>query len=216
MYEGGAAPIRSSLVSVDVLALHFDRTSRQVKLGVAVRAQDPYAGEPALPGVLLGDGERLRDAALRAMTGKLGVEAESVSGIGQVVTFDEPNRDPRGPTLSVAMWAGITGHSDPALWFPLEELPPLAFDHDRIVADCRVLLAGSLWRDPLLARALTGRRFPTADAVDITATLTGRPPDRGNLNRTLRAIPGLVRTEERMAARPTGRPAAVWEWADAG
>ena len=61
---------------------------------------------------------------------------------------------------------------------------------------------------------MTGPRFPTADALDITASLVGRSPDRGNLNRTLRAVPGLHRTEERVAARSTGRPAAVWEWQD--
>ena len=64
----------------------------------------------------------------------------------------------------------------------------------------------------MFSRGLTGDRFPTADAVDITASLTGSPPDRGNLNRTLRSVPGLHRTEERVAARATGRPAAVWEW----
>ncbi len=93
-------------------------------------------------------------------------------------------------------------------------MPDLAFDHRRIVDDCRTILAGELWRDPALSRALTGQRFPTADAVDITASLTGRAPDRGNLNRTLRGVPGLHRTDERVAARSTGRPAVVWEWDD--
>jgi 8-oxo-dGTP diphosphatase len=206
--------VRSSLVSVDVLALHFDRTARRVVLGIAARVTDPFRGQLALPGVLLGLGERLHDAALRALTGKLGVPSDVVSGIGQLVTFDKPNRDPRGPTLSIAMWAAVTERVDTAVWTSLDRLPELAFDHQRIVEDCRVLLAGALWRDPALSRALTGRRFPTADALDITATLVGRAPDRGNLNRTLRAIPGLHRTEERVAARSTGRPAAVWEWDD--
>jgi 8-oxo-dGTP diphosphatase len=206
--------IRSSLVSVDVLALHFRRTARRIELGIAARAQDPFRGQLALPGVLLGLGERLHDAALRALTGKLGVPPDAVSGIGQLVTFDKPNRDPRGPTLSVAMWAGVTRPVESAVWTPLDQLPELAFDHQRIVQDCRALLSGALWRDPLLSKALTGQRFPTADALDITASLTGRAPDRGNLNRTLKAVPGLHRTEERVAARSTGRPAAVWEWDD--
>ena len=199
-------------MSVDVLALRFDRTTRRIELGIAARAQDPFRGQLALPGVLLGLGERLHDAALRALTGKLGVAPDAVSGIGQLVTFDKPNRDPRGPTLSIAMWAGITQPAESAVWTPFDRLPELAFDHQRIVEDSRELLAGALWRDTSLSRALTGRRFPTADALDITATLTGRAPDRGNLNRTLKAVHGLHRTEERVAARSTGRPAAVWEW----
>lgn len=197
-----------------MLALHFNRRARQIELGVAARAQEPFRDQLALPGVLLGHGERLHDAALRALTGKLWVPPEAVSGIGQLVTFDRPNRDPRGPTLSIAMWAGVTQPSDAAVWTTLDQLPSLAFDHQRIIEDCRSLLAGALWRDPVLSRALTGQRFPTADALDITTSLAGRAPDRGNLNRTLRAIPGLQRTEERMAARSTGRPAAVWEWSE--
>lgn len=197
---------------MDVLALHFDRSTRQINLGIATRAQDPFQGQLALPGVLLGLGERLQDAAHRALTGKLGVPPESVSGIGQLVTFDRPNRDPRGPTLSIAMWAGVTQPAEAAVWTPLDHLPKLAFDHQRIVRDCRVLLSEALWRNTALSRALTGGRFPTADALDITASLVGRSPDRGNLNRTLRAVPGLHRTDERVAARSTGRPAAVWEW----
>lgn len=200
-------------MSVDVLALHFDRSARRIVLGLTTRTWEPFRGEPALPGVLLGDGERLRDAATRALTGKVGVAGSDISGIGQVVTFDEPNRDPRGPTLSIAMWAGVTT-AESGVWASLDELPDLAFDHRRIVDDCRTILAGELWRDPALSRALTGQRFPTADAVDITASLTGRAPDRGNLNRTLRGVPGLHRTDERVAARSTGRPAVVWEWDD--
>jgi len=203
--------IRSSLVSVDVLALRFSRAARQLELGVAARAREPFRDQLALPGVLLGDGERLREAAVRALTGKLGVSEIDIRGVGQVVTFDEPNRDPRGPTLSVAMWATVHG-AGAATWVGLDQLPALAFDHNRIAADCRTILATALWRDPLFSRGLTGERFPTADAVDITSSLTGSPPDRGNLNRTLRSLPGLHRTEERVAARATGRPAAVWEW----
>ncbi|MEP6560136.1 MAG: NUDIX hydrolase [Nakamurella sp.] len=203
--------IRSSLVSVDVVALRFSRAERRLELGIAARAWDPFRDRLALPGVLLGDGERLRDAAVRALTGKLGVPESDIHAVGQVVTFDEPNRDPRGPTLSVAMWATVNS-TGTANWVGVDQLPDLAFDHNRIVRDCLTILAGELWRDPLFSRGLTGERFPTADAVDITASLTGAPPDRGNLNRTLRSVAGLHRTEERVAARATGRPAAVWEW----
>ena len=159
----------------------------------------------------------MQTAAIRALTGKLGARADNISGVGQIVTFDEPNRDPRGPTLSVAMWAVVdtvaeATVADTATWTTLDDVPALAFDHNRIVQDCRSELVRALWRDPVFSRALTGRRFPTADAVDITGSLTGRVPDRGNLNRTLKTVPGLSRTEERVAARATGRPAAVWEW----
>ncbi|GAA1288594.1 NUDIX domain-containing protein [Saccharothrix xinjiangensis] len=209
--------IESTPVSVDVLALRFDPTARTVLLGVAPRAQEPFAGDLALPGVLLGRGERLRDAARRAVRDKLGVAEGAITASGQLTTFDEPSRDPRGPTLSIALWATadpgrLTG--GPTTWTPLADVPPLAFDHDRIVADCRPILADRLWRDPAFTAGLLGREFTTAQALDVTESLTGDRPYPANLGRVMERVPGLERTTQHAAAQPKGgRPPSVWRWA---
>jgi 8-oxo-dGTP diphosphatase len=208
--------IESTLVSVDVLALRFDPNARTVLLGVAPRALEPFAGALALPGVLLGRGERLRDAARRAVTGKLGVPEEAISASGQLATFDEPSRDPRGPTLSIALWSTVdatrlTGAGP--TWTPLDDVPPLAFDHDRIVRDCRPMLADRLWRDTAFTAGLLGREFTTAQALDLTESLTGDRPYPANLGRTMERVPGLERTAQHAAALPKGgRPPSVWRW----
>ncbi|MET9224798.1 NUDIX hydrolase [Lentzea sp. NPDC003310] len=206
--------IESTLVSVDVIVLRFDPEARAVLVGVAPREQEPFAGELALPGVLLGRGERLRDATTRAVTGKLGLAQESVTATGQLATFDEPSRDPRGPTLSIALWATVTGPTgEVAVWNRLDAVPPLAFDHDRIVADCRPLLADKLWRDVPFTAGLLGREFTTAQALDVTESLTGDRPYPANLGRTMDRVPGLGRTSEHAAALPKGgRPPLVWKW----
>jgi ADP-ribose pyrophosphatase YjhB (NUDIX family) len=165
--------------------------------------------------VLLSLGERLVEAARRAVVGKLGVPERSVLACGQLATFDEPNRDPRGPTLSLAMWAVVTPDTDAGpgtCWVNLERVPELPFDHNRIVADSRPVLSRLLWRDVAFTRALTGDRFPVGDAVEIQASLDGRAPDRGNLNRLLRGIAQLSRTDERRLVHGTGRPSTVWQW----
>jgi len=213
-----APRIESTLVSVDVLTLRFDPAARSVLLGVAPRAHAPFAGELALPGVLLGRGERLRDAAMRAVTGKLGIAEDAVKVVGQLATFDEPSRDPRGPTLSVALWATV----DPARlgegiaglrWTRLDDLPALAFDHNRIVADCLPLLQDRLWRDTPFTAGLLGVEFTTAQALDVTESLTGDRPYPANLGRTMDRVPGLHRTAEHAAALPKGgRPPLMWRW----
>ncbi|KZB88188.1 NUDIX hydrolase [Amycolatopsis regifaucium] len=208
--------IESTPVSVDVLVMRFDPGARTVLLGIAPRAAEPFEGELALPGVLLGLGERLRDAAGRAAVTKLGLPPDALSATGQLVTFDEPNRDPRGPTLSIALWAT----TDPALdvpgdvvWTPLDAVPPLAFDHDRIVADCRPLLADRLWRDVAFTAGLLGPAFTTAQALDATEALTGDRPYPANLGRIMERVPGLRRTTEHAAALPKGgRPPSLWRW----
>lgn len=199
-------------MSVDVVALRFDPASRHVVVAIHRRGWAPYAGRLALPGVLLGAGERIRDASLRALA-KVGATADDVTATGQLVTFDEPNRDPRGPTLSIATWATVSrALPEPATWHPVRELPYLAFDHARIVADVLPRLAAALWRDLDLTRGLTGPDFTASDAVDLARELSGADPDRGNLNRTLAAVPGLQRTDERRSVKGTGRPSVVWSW----
>ena len=60
-----------------------------------------------------------------------------------VGVYSEPDRDPRGRTVSVAFLARFDERpsaeaADDAAelrWFPADDLPPLAFDHARIIAD---------------------------------------------------------------------------------
>ncbi|WP_137725923.1 NUDIX hydrolase [Prescottella subtropica] len=209
-----------SAVSVDVLALRFgDPEPGRLRYAVAPRSWEPYTGQLALPGVLLGAGERLRDAARRAVTTKLGVPDGSVAATGQLAVFDEPHRDPRGPTLSVTMWAVVTdGGAPDTRWLGFgepAEPADLAFDHDRIVADGRAIAGDRLlWHDRVFTRALLGPEFPATYAVEVTTALTGARPDAGNLNRTLKNLPGLERTDERVRVQATGRPAVVWRWTE--
>jgi 8-oxo-dGTP diphosphatase len=59
----------------------------------------------------------------------------------QLYTFGDPKRDPRGRVVTIAYYAlapdshvlhAGTDAAD-AAWFPFTDLPPLAFDHRRIV-----------------------------------------------------------------------------------
>ncbi|MEN0138761.1 MAG: NUDIX hydrolase [Rhodococcus sp. (in: high G+C Gram-positive bacteria)] len=212
--------MEQSSVSVDVVALRFGNPEPgALRYGVAPRRWEPYTGKTALPGVLLGAGERLDTAARRAVTTKLGIPDTAILAAGQLTVFDEPSRDPRGPTLSIAMWAVVTADdiaTDPAVateWRGFDEHRGLAFDHDRIVGAARsILAAGLLWRDTTFTRALLGPEFAATHAVAVTTALAGSRPDPGNLNRTLKAIPGLERTDERVRVQATGRPAVVWRW----
>ena len=231
---------RSSTVSVDVLTLRYNNADRRVEIAVFNRETEPSLGQRALPGVVLREDERLVDAARRAVDTKLGMPLRAQ---GQLTVFDEPHRDPRGATLSVAMWgvadepeadkkargdkkvqaeraqAQPTPGDEPdagqrVRWFPLDDLPPLAFDHNHIIAACRPLLVEKLWRDLSFTRALTGPTFPVSAAVAITRSLTGTSPDRGNLNRRLASVKGLG-VSHRKVVLGRGRPGTLWEWQQA-
>lgn len=194
-----------SLVSVDVITLRYNPALRRVEFATKPRTTEPFLGKPALPGVLLREGERLAAAAHRAVISKVGFD---VSALGQLTVFDQPNRDPRGYSLSVAMWAVGDGGAD---WFSFDDVPNLAFDHNVMLFECRPLLVDMLWRDLEFTRALTGTIFPVSAAVGIAHTLSGIPPDRGNLNRRLAALRGL-NVSNRRVVLGRGRPGTVWEW----
>lgn len=201
----------TSNVSVDALTLRYNTATRHVELGVSRRIIEPYLNELALPGVTLWEGERLADAAERAVRTKLDL---GVRDLGQLTVFDEPHRDPRGQTLSVVMWA-VADHPDEApdyvQWHPVDDVPDLAFDHNQMVEFCRPLLVDRLWRDLAFTRALTGPTFPVSAAVAITRSLTGTSPDRGNLNRRLASVKGLGISSKRVVLG-RGRPGTLWEW----
>jgi 8-oxo-dGTP diphosphatase len=106
-----------------------------------LRAREPYAGRWALPGGFVDEGERLEDAARRELLEETAVE--HVEDMIQIGAYGDPGRDPRGWTVSVVFLAKIEsavaerGGDDAAeaRWFAVDELPPLAFDHDTIVSD---------------------------------------------------------------------------------
>jgi 8-oxo-dGTP diphosphatase len=104
------------------------------------RNHEPFAGRWALPGGFVDENEGLEAAAARELREETGVEGLTLEQFG---AYGDPGRDPRGHTVTVAYLARLarrvaaTGGDDAAgaEWFPVDALPELAFDHDRIIAD---------------------------------------------------------------------------------
>jgi len=125
-------------VTVDVVLFTFTGGSLRVLL--IRRNGDPFKGRWALPGGFVQENERLEDAAARELFEETGLKDIYLE---QLYTFGDPGRDPRGWTISVAYFAivseDMTGEvhagddAGDAGWFDVYHLPPLAFDHDRIV-----------------------------------------------------------------------------------
>jgi len=109
------------------------------------RGNDPYKGCWALPGGFMNMDETAADCAIRELEEETGLKVENVKQIGAYSAID---RDPRGRTVGVAYLTRIAqalpvkGQDDAAkaAWFPLNQLPPLAFDHDLIMRDAKAML----------------------------------------------------------------------------
>lgn len=112
------------------------------------RGWDPFKGQWALPGGHVDAGETSRTAAARELAEEAGVHA-APDEMDQVGVFDRPDRDPRGRYVSVAYRLTVVpgtiveagDDATRAEWWPLSDLPPLAFDHREIVTAARQQLA---------------------------------------------------------------------------
>jgi 8-oxo-dGTP diphosphatase len=105
------------------------------------RGWDPFKGQWALPGGHVDPGETSRAAAARELAEEAGVYA-APEELEQIGVFDQPDRDPRGRYVTVAYQLTVIpgtiveagDDAANAQWWPLSDLPPLAFDHADILA----------------------------------------------------------------------------------
>ena len=123
-------------VAIDCIIFGFD--DGQLKLLILKRDFEPAKGEFSLIGGFVNIDESLDEAAARILQNLTGL---SDIYMEQLQAFGKVDRDPGERTVSAAYYALVKIQDiDPlhvenngANWCPLEELPPLIFDHDSMV-----------------------------------------------------------------------------------
>ncbi|GHO51416.1 NUDIX domain-containing protein [Ktedonospora formicarum] len=106
------------------------------------RGRPPFAGMYALPGGKVNEGESVDEAASRELAEETGITGISLE---QIHVFSTPSRDPRGRYVSVSYLGLISRERSEemtqagddaaaATWHAVQHLPPLAFDHQQIIA----------------------------------------------------------------------------------
>jgi len=127
-------------VTVDIVLVTREPKPRVLLIR---RKHEPFAGMWALPGGFVDKDEAMEDAARRELSEETRVR---VAKLEQLQTFGDAGRDPRGWTISVVFFARVSASAPKAQggddaaeasWHLLERLPPLAFDHAKILARAR-------------------------------------------------------------------------------
>lgn len=124
-------------VTADMIVL-TDEPEPQILL--IQRGDEPFKGCWAFPGGFMNMDETTEQCARRELKEETGLDIEEVQQVGAYSTVD---RDPRGRTITVAYITHVpqilpvTGLDDAAeaKWWPINALPPLAFDHAQILRD---------------------------------------------------------------------------------
>lgn len=175
---------------------------------------DPYW---ALPGGLVRDDEPLRDAVERELREETNI---SVNYLEQLYTFgDDIHRDPRNRVVSVAYFALIDPSSvtvkadsdaENARWFPINEVPQLAFDHNAIIKAAFSRLRAKLEYQPVGFNLLPAE-FLFSDLEALYVAISGREIDRRNFRKKIMGF-GFLEETGKSIQRGSGRPAMLFRF----
>jgi len=129
-------PFPRPAVTVDIIIFRLSNDSPELLL--IERGNDPYKGQWALPGGFVDKDEALEHAAARELEEETGLTNILLT---QMHTFGNPGRDPRGHTIAVVYVGYLTDEAEAKAgddaarveWFKIDQLPPMAFDHNMIV-----------------------------------------------------------------------------------
>ena len=128
--------------SLTVDAAVFRQSKSGFEILLIQRGNEPFKDMWALPGGFLDMDETLEEAIARELE-----EETALTGLRlkQLHAFSALHRDPRGRTVSVIFWgvledeqvAKAGNDASNVGWHALDKLPPLAFDHDEVIALAR-------------------------------------------------------------------------------
>ncbi len=200
-------------VTVDIVLLTI--IDERLKILLVKRRIEPFKDNWALPGGFVGIDEDLKDAAKRELEEETGVSEHYLE---QLYTFGEPGRDPRGRIITVAYFALINSEElklkadtdvIEAKWFPTENLPKLAFDHDKILGYALERLRYKL-EYTTIAFQLLPKKFTLTELQEVYEIIFNKKLDKRNFRKKILSLGLLKATNEK---RSSGhRPARLYSF----
>jgi 8-oxo-dGTP diphosphatase len=210
-------------VGVDNVIFSVDTAQNRLLVLLVMRHEDPFVGQWSLPGTLVRPGESLEDAAYRVLAEK--IRAENLY-LEQLYTFGGPHRDPRESEtsygiryLAVSYFAlvrfaeaeliadGVSGIA----WYPLKQVPELAFDHNQILEYGYRRLRNKLEYSPVAFDVLP-ELFTLGDLYQLYTTILGDNfSDYSNFRSRLLKL-GFLHDTGVKVSRGAGRPASLYRF----
>ena len=199
-------------VTVDIVV--FSLRDDRLQLLLIQRAIEPFRGRWALPGGFIRMDEDLEQSARRELQEETGIHDIFLE---QLYTFGTPDRDPRERVISVAWYALIsssqlalnpTTDASDARWFAMDELPDLAFDHNRIVQMAHRRLVDKSDYSTLAFQFLP-KEFTLQELQQVYETLQMKSLDRRNFRKWILSL-DLIEETGKMRRAGAHRPAKTY------
>ena len=201
-------------VTVDVLFFTIKEGKLQVLL--IKRAAWPFEGFWALPGGFVNMKEDLDTAAAREIFEECGVKDLFLE---QLYTFGDPKRDPRTRVITVAYYAlaPITEINKvqreevkEARYFPVDELPKMAFDHKKIIEVGFKRLRDKVGYSNIVF-GLLPKDFSLSEVQNIYEIIYGHGIDKRNFRKWILAS-GLLESSGKKLSGEAHRPAELYRF----
>ncbi|MBR6488948.1 MAG: NUDIX hydrolase [Muribaculaceae bacterium] len=184
-------------VTTDCVIFGFDGTNLKVLL--VERGIEPFKGKWALPGGFLKLDEDAEQGARRELKEETGLET---AYIRQFHTFTAPDRDPRERVITISYYAlvrlqEVVGGDDAARaeWFDLDQIPPLAFDHDRILNMATSELRRQIHFEPI-GFELLPKQFTIKQLQLLYEAILGVKFDRRNFYKKMQHLGLLIQVSD--------------------
>ena len=198
-------------VTVDTVI--FTVLDHTLQVLLVKRREEKFAGLWSLPGGFVAEEESLETAALRELHEATGVRDVYLE---QLYTFGDPGRDTRGRVVSVAYVALLAADRCPlvpndleaeARWYPVYEMPDLAFDHPRMIQVALDRVRTKL-EYTTIGFQLMGATFTLSELQRVYEVILDRELDKRNFRRRLQLLDLVEPTGEKYREGP-GRPALL-------
>ncbi len=187
------------LVAVDGIIFGFEDS--RLKLLVIQRKVNPKQGEWSLVGGFVKEGESTDAAAARVLKQTTGLENIFMDQLG---CYGEVERDSGARVISIAYYAlirikehdHILAEEHGAHWLELHQIPPLIFDHGRMIADALKKLRDNAHFHPI-GFELLPEKFTLSQLRSLYEEIYQHELDRRNFRKKLLAMNILEKLEEK-------------------
>jgi 8-oxo-dGTP diphosphatase len=187
-------------VSTVIFALRGNDENRaSLRLPLVRRTREPFCNSWALPGGPVDVAESLEAAAGRNLLDTTGLDPRYLE---QLYAFGDVERSPQHRVVSIVYWALVRGEEadlvtigENVRWFPADELPDLAFDHNLIV-DYALWRLRTKMEYSRIAHAFLGETFTLAELREVHEAVLKRPVDPANFRRQIEASNTIIATDE--------------------
>jgi 8-oxo-dGTP diphosphatase len=204
-------------IKIAVDAIVFGYSENKLNVLLIKQKFGELKNQWALVGGFVKDTETLFDAVNRELKEEAGIK---VNYLEQLYTFgDNIERDPRFRVISVAYFALVnstkfvlTADSDAeeAKWFPINELPELAFDHKEIIQVAQKRLQSKLSYQPI-GFDLLRKEFLFSELENLYCCILEKEIDRRNFRKKILSF-GIVEETEKFGKKIKGRPAKLFKF----